>query len=61
MNNQNRNVVAPLEVETILLRRVPDEFLAHAHHWLAGHAYDRPRGSIAARARHPDGGAARED
>jgi endonuclease III len=27
----------PLEVETILLRRVPEEFLAHAHHWLILH------------------------
>jgi endonuclease III len=27
----------PIEVETILLRRVPEEFLAHAHHWLILH------------------------
>jgi len=27
----------PLEVETVLLERVPDEFLAHAHHWLILH------------------------
>jgi len=27
----------PLEVETRLLERVPEEFLAHAHHWLILH------------------------
>jgi endonuclease-3 len=27
----------PLEVETRLLERVPDEFLQHAHHWLILH------------------------
>ena len=27
----------PLEVETRLLQRVPEEFLAHAHHWLILH------------------------
>ena len=27
----------PLEVETSLLRRVPEEFLPHAHHWLILH------------------------
>jgi endonuclease III len=27
----------PLEVETQLLRRVPEEFLPHAHHWLILH------------------------
>jgi endonuclease-3 len=27
----------PLEVETVLLERVPEEFLAHAHHWLILH------------------------
>jgi len=27
----------PLEVETTLLRRVPGEFLVHAHHWLILH------------------------
>jgi endonuclease-3 len=27
----------PAEVETILLRRIPKEFLSHAHHWLILH------------------------
>jgi endonuclease-3 len=27
----------PLEVETRLLQRVPEEFMAHAHHWLILH------------------------
>ena len=27
----------PLEVETALLKRVPKEFMAHAHHWLILH------------------------
>ena len=27
----------PLEVETVLLERVPEEFMAHAHHWLILH------------------------
>ena len=46
----------PLEVETRLLERVPEEFLSHAHHWLILHGRyvclaRRPRCGICAVAR----------
>ena len=46
----------PLEVETRLLERVPEEFLSHAHHWLILHGRyvclaRRPRCEVCAVAR----------